>query len=85
MLERHQYIRILYENLRDKSKILTGKRVTDIVEDTDSVRVLYEDGTCEGDIVVGCDGVHSTVRQIMWANANRRSPRMITAAEKRCE
>ena len=47
--------------------------------------MVFEDGACEGDIVVDCDGVHSTVRQLMWENANRLSPGLITAIEKRCE
>lgn len=59
--------------------------MTDILEDCDGVRVVYQDGICQGDIVAGCDGVHSVVRQIMWERANRVSPGLINAKEKRSE
>ncbi|KAI9791591.1 MAG: hypothetical protein M1816_003677 [Peltula sp. TS41687] len=47
-----------------------GKRLVEI-EDRPSnpVRLLFEDGsTAEADAVVGCDGVRSTVRQLMLGN-----------------
>ena len=78
-------MRILYEKLPDKSKILMGVRVTDVLDYDNGVRVLFHNGACEGDIVVGCDGVHSVVRQFMWKTANKSFPRSITAVEKRCE
>lgn len=38
--------------------------------DNDQVTVRTQDGSVyTGDIVVGADGVHSTVRQEMWRNA----------------
>ncbi|KAF6218597.1 hypothetical protein HO133_005948 [Letharia lupina] len=83
ILERYRYHQILYENLPDKSKLWTGKRVTDIIEDCNGVRVVFENGSCQGDIVAGCDGVHSVVRQIMWEKANKLSPGLISAREKR--
>lgn len=56
----------------------------DIEEITNGVRVHFEDhGSCEGNIVVGCDGAHSIVRQIMWGKANISSPGLICAGEKR--
>lgn len=35
--------------------------------------------------MVGADGVHSTVREIMWDKANTAKPVMITVDEKRGE
>lgn len=84
VLERRTFVQLLYDNLANKSKILTGKRVFDIIHTSSGVRVLFEDGACEGDIVVGCDGIHSTIRQIMWENANKSLPGLISADEKRC-
>lgn len=76
----------LYDNLPDKSKILVNKRVSTVTETDHGVKVHVEDGTTyEGDIVVGCDGVNSTVREFMWANANKAMPGLIPATEKRCE
>jgi len=37
----------------------------------------------EGDILLGCDGVHSTVRELMWKNANQAIPDFITVQEKK--
>lgn len=83
-LERHKYVQVLYNNLQKKHEILTGRRVIDILETEHEVRVFFEDGACRGDIVVGCDGVHSTVRQFMWTKANTLFPGLINAEEKRC-
>ena len=60
-----------------------GLRVTDILNHDNGVRVFFDTGACEGDIVIGCDGVHSAVREIMWRNANESSTRLISATEKR--
>ena len=38
-----------------------------------------------GDLVVGTDGVHIKVRELMWKNANESIPNFISAAEKRCK
>lgn len=47
-------------------KIVYGKKVVGLDEDSDEVRVRFEDGTtATGDIVLGCDGIHSAVRQRM--------------------
>jgi 2-polyprenyl-6-methoxyphenol hydroxylase-like FAD-dependent oxidoreductase len=76
----------LYEQLPDKSKVRVSAGVVDIIESDDSVKVILTDGSIEeGDLVIGCDGVHSLVRSLMWRNANTAIPGMITTAEKRCK
>lgn len=76
----------MYEQLPDKSKVRVGTRVVDVLDSDDGVKVILADGsTEEGDLVIGCDGVHSIVRSLMWRNANTAVPGMITAAEKRCK
>ncbi|KAJ5697562.1 hypothetical protein N7488_011246 [Penicillium malachiteum] len=43
--------------------IIYGKRITEIQEENDGVRVRFEDGTVDtADILFGCDGIHSFVR-----------------------
>lgn len=70
----------------DKSKVKAGKKVISIVEHEEGVRLRMEDGsTEEGDIVVGCDGAHSIVRDAMWQMASKVSPGLITASEKGCK
>ena len=61
-----------------------NKRVQSIQENEDGVEVFCHDGTSErGDLVIGCDGVHSKVRQTMWENAAKIDPGLITASEKK--
>ena len=74
---------VLYNHVQDKSKVLTQKRVVTIDTMESAVQVVTKDGsTYEGDIVVGGDGIHSTVRQEMWRIANERQPGLIPATEE---
>ena len=85
-MERRCFLEVLYESLPDKTRILMNKGAKDIQEDQDGVEVFCQDGTSErGDIVIGCDGVHNKVREIMWENAARLAPGLITANEKKSE
>ena len=82
-MERREYLELLYESLPDKSKVLFRKKVKTIAEDAHKVEVLLDDGTSEtGDMVLGCDGVHSKVRDLMWDNALREDPTAIPVGEK---
>ena len=84
LLERRAFLRVLYDNLPRKDRVLTGKKLKNIVETPDQIEAFFEDGTSEvGDIVVGCDGVHSAVRAAMWYNANEEHPGVITTDEKK--
>lgn len=68
-------LKVLYENIRDKSKVLTGKKVTRVEISDHGSTAITDDGTrYSGDIVVGADGVHSTVRDEMWRLANKLEP-----------
>ncbi|KAF4439871.1 Zeaxanthin epoxidase chloroplastic [Fusarium acutatum] len=74
-LDRQMLLKVLYNSIKDKSKILTNKRVvmTELVNG--GVHAVTSDGTSiAGDILVGADGVHSTVRSGMWNLAGRLSP-----------
>jgi 2-polyprenyl-6-methoxyphenol hydroxylase-like FAD-dependent oxidoreductase len=54
-----------------------------VTQDCNGVEVSLDDGTVErGDMVLGCDGVHSLVKRRMWDLANQKIPRVITAQEK---
>jgi 2-polyprenyl-6-methoxyphenol hydroxylase-like FAD-dependent oxidoreductase len=82
-LERRAYLHTLYDKLPDKSKVIEGARIVDIIEENDQVRAILADGTEHtGDIIAGCDGVHSGVREIMWRKAHELSPGLITVQEK---
>lgn len=42
-----------------------GKQITDITESNEGVTATFSDGTADtADILLGCDGIHSTVRRL---------------------
>ncbi|PHH71951.1 hypothetical protein CDD82_6243 [Ophiocordyceps australis] len=82
--ERRQFLQILYDALPDKSFIKTGVAVQEIEQFADGIQVTLSDGSVErGDMVLGCDGVHSLARTLMWQYAGKVSPGLIAAKEKR--
>jgi len=85
-MERRLALEIMYDNLPDKSKILSGKKATHVSETQNGVRVTLADGSHEeGDIVVGCDGVRSMVRDKIWEMADKAAPNLISDREKNCK
>ena len=51
-------------------KLHHGKRLVDVTETTDGVTAHFTDGsTADGDILLGADGVHSTVRTLIDPDA----------------
>lgn len=73
-LDRQQVLKILYDQLPAKSKVLTNKRVLSVDHLANGIRVRCEDGTeFTGDIVAGADGVHSRIRREMWRHAERNN------------
>ncbi|KAK2877272.1 hypothetical protein FQN49_001277 [Arthroderma sp. PD_2] len=82
-IERRQFLEVLYTKLADKSKIHVNKKVASINSDESGVTVLTADGTTyQCDLVVGADGVHSTVRSEIWRIANLQQAGYITDVEK---
>lgn len=65
----------LYKAMHDQAtsrgiQIEHGKRLADAQATSDGVRARFTDGTeAAGDILIGCDGVHSTVRRIIDPHA----------------
>lgn len=60
--------------------------MVDVADNEDGVVVRLDDGTTEeGDILIGCDGVHRTVGELMCRNMNASIPNYIAADEKRCK
>lgn len=74
-LDRRQLLQILFDNIRDKSKICTSCEVFKIEELDGAVQVVLKGGsTIRGNIVVGADGVHSRVREEIWRIAEDEMP-----------
>jgi 2-polyprenyl-6-methoxyphenol hydroxylase-like FAD-dependent oxidoreductase len=58
----------LYQAL-DKSKVRTGKRLTDVVQNSSGVAIGFEDKTnAEGDCLIGADGLRSVVRRQLFGD-----------------
>ena len=73
--DRQRLLQVLYENLKNKDKIFLKKRVIDVAATSSGVSIQTQDGdTFAGDIIVGGDGIHSTVRKEMWRIADEVSP-----------
>ncbi|KAL7952181.1 FAD binding domain protein [Trichoderma compactum] len=82
-LERQNLLQILYDGLPDKSFIRTNSGVEDVAQFTDRVEVKLKDGSVEvGDMVLGCDGVHSHMRTLSLQHAGKTSPGLIPNTEK---
>ncbi|KAH8885830.1 hypothetical protein GQ53DRAFT_750917 [Thozetella sp. PMI_491] len=60
-----QYLRLLYKNLKDMSKVKLYCGLEVYVESEESVLVTTTGGKVAGSIFVGIDGIHSTVRELM--------------------
>ncbi|OQE29512.1 hypothetical protein PENSTE_c002G05463 [Penicillium steckii] len=68
--DRTTILEVLYDNVKDKSKIIPNKRVDNVQYAADSVTVTTSDGSIyAGDILVGTDGIRSRVRQEMSRHA----------------
>ena len=79
-------LQVLYDNIRDKSKIITKSRVHRVELTEDEVLVRTTDRTLyRGDILVGADGIHSAIRTEMWRLANKMSPGWIPSDEHQCK
>jgi FAD dependent monooxygenase len=79
ILTRVQFLRILYRNLKDRSKVHVNKRVVSIRTTHSGVSVFTADGgTYHGNLVVGADGVHSITRSEMWRIAGNEKPGLVS-------
>lgn len=82
-LDRQMALELLYNNLKDKSKIVTGNGLRSVELHDHGVKVSTSNGeTIEGDILVGADGVHSKVRQEMVRLADKMAPGTFSASEE---
>jgi 2-polyprenyl-6-methoxyphenol hydroxylase-like FAD-dependent oxidoreductase len=66
-IKRADLYRVLSQQAVDRGiRVEHGKRLVAAEETADGVRATFADGTAAvGDILIGCDGVHSTVRRII--------------------
>ncbi|KAM0720838.1 hypothetical protein Q7P37_003123 [Cladosporium fusiforme] len=72
---RFELVRSLFDTINkehsDSVQIQWGKRVTAISETDDEVRLEFDDqSTLQADILLGCDGIHSSARHL-WVEPER--------------
>ena len=61
--------------MKNKSKVLLNKKVVEVKQSGSGVQVVTKDGaTYSGSILVGADGIHSTVRKEMWRIGDQLQP-----------
>lgn len=76
-------LQILYDNLEHKERVLVHKRVVGIETTNGGVLVKTQDGdSFAGDIIAGCDGVHSSVRREMHRLGTEKSPNYFPKGEE---
>ncbi|KAK2686277.1 hypothetical protein QWA68_014854 [Fusarium oxysporum] len=81
-IDRQMLLQVLYEKLESKDSVYTGQAVRSVLELEDSIKVTTDKGKeFKGDILVGADGIFSTVRREMWRIANEVSPGYFPANE----
>lgn len=82
-LDRQMVLQVLYDNIKDKRKVLTGKRLEKVIEMNEKgVKAITTDGSIYwGDLLIGADGVHSTTRGQMRELAAKLEPNYFDPAE----
>ncbi|CAH0051421.1 unnamed protein product [Clonostachys solani] len=82
-LDRQKILAGLYDKIKDKSKIILGKKLLTVEQVAAGIIATCEDGSSfNGDIIVGADGVRSKVRNEMWRYADEHDPGRFNNAEK---
>ncbi|KAJ3915164.1 hypothetical protein F5877DRAFT_70107 [Lentinula edodes] len=74
VVKRTHYCRYLYDSAVGRGiPVYFGKKLVDVDQNGDRVNAVFEDGTiAEGDLVVGCDGLHSAVRNALFGKEDPR-------------
>ncbi|KZO93973.1 FAD/NAD(P)-binding domain-containing protein [Calocera viscosa TUFC12733] len=68
MISRSAYSQFLYTTARERGiEVHFRKRLVDVLQEEEGVRAVFDDGTeAVSDLLVGCDGLHSTVRSVLF-------------------
>ncbi|KAM0817823.1 putative Fad binding domain-containing [Seiridium cardinale] len=70
-MERKFLLNCIYNQIKDKSRVRGNLGVVSFVETADGVEVTANNGEVfKGDILIGADGIHSTVRGLLADKAN---------------
>lgn len=82
-VERSTYLQALYDNIEDKFRVRDHVGLVSFSEDDEGVTVFTTTGEeIRGSILVGADGIHSTVRGLMAGSVAKSDPqRAVTLNE----
>lgn len=64
------------------SRILDQVGLYDVLDAKKAEMRDYHVRGPDGDVVIGCDGIHSAVRELLWERAHRLCPGLITVGAK---
>ncbi|KZO93960.1 FAD/NAD(P)-binding domain-containing protein [Calocera viscosa TUFC12733] len=68
VVSRSKYCEFLHSSARERGvEMHFSKRCVDVKQEGERVKATFEDGSeAEGDLLVGADGLHSTVRNVLF-------------------
>ncbi|KAL4758219.1 FAD-dependent oxidoreductase [Aspergillus foveolatus] len=76
-MERSEALKILHDHIQDKLRLHASNGIVGYEETTDGVLVTTQDSTTHhGHILVGADGIHSRMRQLMAERIGKEDPRL---------
>lgn len=82
-IDRQWFLRVLYDRLRNKNCVLLNKKVDRVELVERGAQVFTTDGqSFRGSLLIGADGVHSTVRREMFRIADEQAPEYFSTNEQ---
>ena len=82
--ERRALLQALYNGIKNKSKVLTGKNLVSVDHTSTGVTVNCDDGSSyQGTILAGADGVNSKTRDEVWRLAQPSLPDLVNKDRNR--
>ena len=71
-LPRGDLARVIYQSIEDRVETIFGNSISAIEQDNSGVQVSFERGVPRNfDLVIGADGLHSTVRELIFGPASQ--------------
>jgi 2-polyprenyl-6-methoxyphenol hydroxylase-like FAD-dependent oxidoreductase len=76
-LHRARLQKTLYQEVLKSSKIHLGKRYKSHKNTGDSIQIQFEDSDTQVDLLLGADGIHSSLRKALFPGSSLRNSRQI--------
>jgi len=73
-IERDTLLNLLYDLIKNDTKLLFNNGIISLKETNNHMEVTFKDGQLQNyDLVLGCDGIHSSVRKIWFGHEDEYS------------